>query len=239
MLKLSTRLAIAMVALVLVTTIALGLITYRNLVRLALPRSLERLETHALLNATRLEAALNNARVDLTALRTTGAVAELGAAYTQSLVDPSAKDLAATWRKRIAARLTAELSAKPLYAQMRVIGREDGGRELVRVDRSGPQGAIRVVPEAELAPKGDRAYFTEAIGLSARDMYVSPVGPQQVPSTVDRAPFPVVRVAVPLLGGDGKAFAVGVIDVDLEPEFDRISRDHGPRPPGLRGRRAR
>jgi PAS domain S-box-containing protein len=211
-----------MVTLVLVTTIALGLITYRNIVRLALPRSLERLETHALLNATRLEAALNNARVDLTALRTTGAVADLGAAYKQSLLDPSAKDLAATWRRRIATRLTAELSAKPQYAQMRVIGREDGGRELVRVDRSGPQGAIRVVPEAELAPKGDRAYFTGAIGLSAREMYVSPVGPQQVPSTVDRAPFPVVRVAVPLLDGDGKAFAVGVIDVDLQPELDRI-----------------
>lgn len=222
MLKLSTRLAIAMVALVLVTTIALGVITYRNVIRLALPRSLDRLETHALLNATRLESALHNARVDLMALSTTGAVAEFGKAYAQGLVDPSANDVAATWRRRIAARLTAELSAKPQYAQMRVIGREDGGRELVRVDRSGTQGAIRVVPEAELAPKGERAYFTNAIGLSAREMYVSPVELQQVPSAADRAPFPVVRVAAPLLAGDGKAFAVGVIDVDLQPEFDRI-----------------
>lgn len=211
-----------MVSLVLVTTIALGVITYRNIVRLALPRSLERLETHALLNATRLESALNNARVDLMALRTTGAVAGFGTAYTQSVVDPSMKDIAATWRRRIATRLAAELSANPQYAQMRVVGRENGGRELVRVDRSGLQGAIRVVPEVELAPKGDRAYFSEAISLSAREMYVSPVEPQQVPSTVDRAPFPVVRVAAPLLDGDGKAFAVGVIDVDLQPEFDRV-----------------
>jgi PAS domain S-box-containing protein len=211
-----------MVSLVLVTTIALGVITYRNIIRLALPRALDRLETHASLNATRLESALHNARVDLMALTTTGAVAEFGTAYAQSLVDPSASDVAATWRRRIAARLTAELSAKPQYAQMRVIGREDGGRELVRVDRSGPQGAIRVVPEAELAPKGDRAYFSEAMALPAREMYVSPVEPQQVPSTVDRAPFPVIRVAAPLLAGDGKAFAVGVIDVDLQPEFDRI-----------------
>ena len=35
------------------------------------------------------------------------------------------------WRERIAARLAAELDAKPAYAEFRIIGLEDGGREIL------------------------------------------------------------------------------------------------------------
>lgn len=40
----------------------------------------------------------------------------------------------------MAQRLVAELEAKLVRAQFRVIGLADGGRELIRVDRSGPGG---------------------------------------------------------------------------------------------------
>ena len=54
--RLSTRLTIAMVALVLVTATAIGLLTYRNVVAIALPRGLDRIDTHAHIVATVLEA---------------------------------------------------------------------------------------------------------------------------------------------------------------------------------------
>ena len=53
--KLSTRLTLAMVALVLFTTAATGILGYRNLLSVALPRSLERLGGHVQLLATELE----------------------------------------------------------------------------------------------------------------------------------------------------------------------------------------
>ena len=55
----------------------------------------------------------------------------------------------AAWRRRLAERFAAELAAKPAYDKFRVIS-SDNGRELIRVDRSGADGAIRIVPDEEL-----------------------------------------------------------------------------------------
>ena len=51
----------------------------------------------------------------------------------------------------------------------------DNHREIFRVDRSGPNGAVRIVPEAELKPVGDAPYFRATIRLAADQIYVSPV----------------------------------------------------------------
>src|SRR5262249_61370852 len=77
-------------------------------------------------------------------------------------------------KERFASRLAAELVAKPNYSQFRVIGVADGGREILRVDRSGQDGTIRVVPDAELQPKGDRGYFRRALEGRRNDVYRSP-----------------------------------------------------------------
>jgi ABC-type phosphate transport system substrate-binding protein len=50
--KLSTRMALAMVALVLVTTGVLALLTYYNVISLVLPRALDRMQIHARVKAT-------------------------------------------------------------------------------------------------------------------------------------------------------------------------------------------
>ena len=61
-------------------------------------------------------------------------------------------------------RLAAQMALKPAYS-LRFIGVEDGHREILRVDRSGPNGAVRIVPEAELKPVGDAPYFRDTIKL--------------------------------------------------------------------------
>ena len=54
------------------------------------------------------------------------------------------------------------------------IGLDDGGREIVRVERSGANGAIRIVPDAELGPRRDRSYFKGTVRLRpGRESYVS------------------------------------------------------------------
>lgn len=51
----STRLALAMVALVLLTAAIVGAITYRNVAELALPRALDRIDMQAHIIAIKLE----------------------------------------------------------------------------------------------------------------------------------------------------------------------------------------
>ena len=77
-----------------------------------------------------------------------------------------------TWRDRLASRFAAELEAKPAYAMLRIIGLDDDGRELVRVDRAGPNDTVRIVPEEGLLTRNSRSYFPETVRLGPGQIYV-------------------------------------------------------------------
>lgn len=217
-LTLSTRLALAMVSLVLVTTAVLSLITYHSINDAVLPRALDRLVTKAMLIASNLETVLNNVGQDVSTFQNSNGVAQLGVARTAfPFVPESDREI----RGSIASRLSRVLKAKSEYAQIRIIGVADGGRELVRIDRGGPGGAIRIVPDAELMQVGEQDYFKRAIGLPKYSVYASPIelrenGGADLPAT------PILYVAVPLWTANEQLLGVAVIDVDLGARFDRI-----------------
>jgi PAS domain S-box-containing protein len=215
---LSTRLAIAMVSLVVVTTSVLSFITYRSVTEAGIPRALDRLATKAMLSATSLETALNVARQDVLIIQGMTGVMQMGVARA---ADPFEPVTDTPLREIIAARFLPVLSAKPEYARLRIIGVADGGRELVRVDRSGPGGKIRIVPEAELLQLGERDYFKRAVGRSKSDVYVSSIALQKEDGAGSPV-APMLHVAVPLWTPSGQPFGIGVIDFDLGPKFDRI-----------------
>ena len=195
--RLSTRLTLAMVSLVLVTTAILSFITYHSVTEAAIPRVLDRLATQAALSAAKLEAALNGARRDVLMIQSGAGVAQLAAGVPTT--QPAEKQI----RESIEVRFASILRATPEYAELRIIGAADGGRELVRVDRRGPGGASRAVPDADLIRVGERDYFKRTIDLAKPDAYVSPIG-----SEADGSPgrAAIVRVAMPLQAPDGRQF---------------------------------
>src|SRR5436190_2298262 len=118
--RLSTRLTLAMVGLVLLTATAIGLLTYRNIVALALPRALDRIDTHARVVATVLEASTRGARADAS---TQGRTLDgLVSANLAGGVHPLDGTPESQWRDRLAARFVAELAVKPAYLPYRLIG---------------------------------------------------------------------------------------------------------------------
>lgn len=217
--KLSTRLAIAMVTLVLLTAAAVSLLTYHKVAALVLPRALERIASDARAVATMLETTMRAARADALGFRTAAAINEIMMARRNIASDPKVE---AEQRKRMALRFAAELAAKPDYAQFRVIGAADGGREIVRVDRLGPDGEIRIVPDDELQRSGDLDYFQLAISLPAGEVYVSPVNLNREKGAIEMPHTPTLRVATPVHAPDGSTFAIVVINVDLRRAFSNI-----------------
>jgi PAS domain S-box-containing protein len=214
--KLSSRLTLAMVGLVIATAIAVGWLTYRNLEAAVLPRSVERVEGHVRFLAAELEIYARGARADIAGFRSAVALNGIVRARVAGGIDPlDGKTTETAWRDRMAARYAVELASKPAYSQFRVIGVDDGGREIVRVDRMGKGGAIRVVPDSELQEKGDRAYFTTTLRLGPDEIYVSPVD-------LNRENLPVLRVAAPIQAPDGKLFGIVVINLDMRPIFTEL-----------------
>lgn len=217
---LSTKLAAAMIALVTITVSVVGWLNYRGVEQVAVPRMLDRIESQARLVAANLESYVAGARGDIASLRFDAAVNALmrGRRSDGSVDGASEQD----WRERIATRLAAELAAKPAYSEIRLIGVDGGGREIVRVDRSGQDGEIRIVPDAELGARDDRNYFQETIKLRSGETYVSRLNLDRADWKIIEPHRPTLRVATPLFAPDGKLFGIFIINVDMRPAFERV-----------------
>lgn len=218
--RLSTRLVLVMVGLVVLTAAAVGALIHRNIEQRALPRVLDRLDTRARLLTLQLEAAVAGARADVSVQGQ--AIEGLVRASIAGGVDPVTGLSTGVLKKRIASRFIAELNAKPEYSQFRIIGAADGGRELVRVDRTGPGGAIHTVPESELRRAGDRDYFKAAIRLPAKQLYAAPIDFDRDGGALEKPRVPTLRVAAPIVAASGQPFGILIVSVDMREAFDQL-----------------
>jgi PAS domain S-box-containing protein len=215
--KLSTKLTAAMIAVALFTAATTGLLIYREVTTAALPRALDRLDMHTRLIGAELAAKIGGVRADAS---TQGRVLDaLASATIAGGIHPVDGTTAALWRERLASRFIAELNTKSIYSQYRLIGVSDGGREIVRVDRRGPGGAIRVTPDASLQRKGDRDYFKAAIALPPGGVYVSPIDLNQEDGAIETPHVPTLRAASPIFAPDGTLFGILIINVDMRSAF--------------------
>jgi PAS domain S-box-containing protein len=215
-----------MVALVLLTAIAIGMLAYRNIEVVALPRALALIDGRTRLLAVELEASVRGARADLLGFRS-AALDSIVRASRDGSAEPPGGLTPDQGRARIAVRFVAELDAKPNYNKFRLIGIADGGQEIVRVDRLGPGGAIRVVPDPELKRKGDRDYLVRATRLAAGAVDVSPIRLNRGSNAGATRRIPLIHVANSIQTSDGQPFGIVMIDVDLRAAFNRI-RSAGP-----------
>ena len=219
---LTARLAIAMVLLVAIAVSAVGWLSYVSTVQVILPRVLDRIETHSQLVAADVTTYVGSARGDVAGFRSSAALSGLIRAHQAGGIDPVDGVSEQVWRERIAVGLQAELEAKPAYAALRVIGLDDGQREIVRVDRRTPDGAVRIVPEPELKRKGDRTYFRDTIKLRPNEIYVSPLDLMGDTAIMEPPLRPTLRIATPIFTADGKPFGIFAVNIDMRPAFERV-----------------
>ena len=218
---LTTRLAIAMIALVAITVSAVGWLSYRSLEQALLPRVLDRIETHSRFVANELALHVSNGRRDIAAIRRLAAVSGLMRARRNGGFDPADGTPEAVWRERLESRLAAQMPLRPAYS-LRFIGIADGHREIVRVDRSGPNGAVRIVPQAELKQVGDAPYFRDSINLAADEVYVSPVDLNEANGVIETPHVPTMWIAKPVLSPGGKPFGIVIVNADMRPALERV-----------------
>ncbi len=211
-----------MILLVAIAVSAVGWLSYRNLEQALLQRARDRIETHSRQVATDLEYYAASASGDVAGFRSAAGLIGLVRARRAGGIDPTDGISEKSWRDRLANRLVAELEAKPTYAMFRFFGVDDGGREIVRVDRMGPNDTIRIVPEAELQKRGDRYYFQNAIGLGPGQIYVSPLDLGRRNGLIEQVHRPTLRVAATIFADDGKPFGIFMINLDMRRAFDRV-----------------
>ncbi len=106
---LTTKLAVAMIALVAITVSAIGWLNYRSLEQALMPRVLDRIESQSRLVAADLESYVAGARGDVASLRSGVALERADSRPSGRRHDPADGVSERRWRDRLADRLSAEL----------------------------------------------------------------------------------------------------------------------------------
>ena len=218
--SLATRLALTMILLVAAAVAAVGWSSHYNLELAFLPRVLDRIETHSRLLASQLESHANSARADVATFRFRAATRGMVNAHFNNGTDPVDGLSEKTWRDRLLTGIVADVGANRAYAKFRIIDAE--GIEYLRVDRSGPNGAVRVVADSALQSKEDRFFFQEAIKLAEGQIYVSPVDLNVDDGIIQVPHVPTLRIASPLFGPDRRLFGIVIINIDMREVFERV-----------------
>ena len=219
-LGIGARMALLVCAMVALTCLAGGAWTYLNLSRRLVEQELGRQRGVLEATAAQLTAGVEALSHDAAFLADVPAVHGIVRSWEGSGVDPVGKIPRELWQERLASIFEAKMRLTPQYFQIRLIALEDGGREIIRVERKDRR--IVVVPDGQLQQKGDRPYFQAAIRLPPGGVYVSDIELNQEWGQIAKPEIQVLRAASPIHLPDRRLFGIIVINKDMRLRFDRM-----------------
>lgn len=215
--SLATRITVVFTLFVLISTLVAGLLVYRGVRDQLLQAARNDMARTAEQARDRLESAVRMMSEDIAFLSENDAVNDLSASY-----DSGAGVQRAEAMDRVSLLMASFIRSRQQYAQVRLIGVEGPGRELVRFDRDG-SGVRGVAPE-DLQIKGDRDYFLSTMALAPGERYFSPIDLNREQGRISVPHMPTLRAAAPLFAPSGKRTGIVVINADLRPLFEEIQR---------------
>jgi len=127
-------------------------------------------------------------------------------------IDPVTGKSEQDLRKALSLAFQKSMKGKP-YDQVRLIGKADGGRELVRLDIQDGEMHEHLNPEIR---KGNERYFTKSEKLHPQQVYLSEIDLNREKGIVEYPFLPVLRAAVKVLDDDGQFFGIVVINLDFQ-----------------------
>jgi diguanylate cyclase (GGDEF)-like protein len=138
----------------------------------------------------------------------------LAALPLSSNVFVSPNEAAAESDKQILAdTFAAMLSAHPEYFQIRLIGLQNHGLELVRIDRNGKK--FTRVLASDLQEKEHYPYVVGTLRLARGDIYLSDIAINHEKGAHSGLNKPTVTVSTPVISHNGKRLGLIAINIDL------------------------
>lgn len=222
-----TRWSIAAKLVALVSTlsvmamIALTVFMYNGTVNVLLNEELQRLSGGVDAAATRWQTGVDFYRQDVTFLSKVPPISGIARAQSAGGVDQTDGSTEKLWKSRLETIFVANMIAHPEYIQVRFIGVDNGGKEIVRVDRA-RDGSLRTVPDDELQVKADRPYFSGTLALADGQQFLSKIDLNQEFGTVETPYRPVMRVATKAFDASGLLIGIVVINLSMREMVGRI-----------------
>ncbi|WP_158253610.1 response regulator [Chromobacterium alticapitis] len=129
------------------------------------------------------------------------------------------------WRKRLESIFGAFLQANPEISSLRLIGAQDDGQELLRVER-GSLGAVSAVLPRPLSRRGGRDYVAGTLRLPPGQVYFSDLAMGSHYLGHDGPPpVPTLHVGIPVYDERGRIFGLVLIDYDATTLLASLTRN--------------
>ena len=104
------------------------------------------------------------------------------------------------------------LQAKHNFFQIRIIGKSNNGKEIIRVERQ--NNLIVIVDNNNLRQKGNRDYFNETIKLKKGQIYESKITPNIEDGKISEPTTYVSRISTPVYSKDGEVLGIMIITLN-------------------------
>ncbi|MGE3109401.1 MAG: PAS domain S-box protein [Phycisphaerales bacterium] len=207
----TTRFTLVLVALVAVgTTATVAYWSRHEAERAIVPERLAQMQGHAERTAARIDSFVNRGAADARALAATPLVSAVVSHHVSLAGERSSAGPDRLQLDLLAQQFVAECSAKPWILQVRLVGARESGKEIVRVERTAGDHAVRIVPEEELRDVGTRPYVQAGKRIPRGGVHIAPLLPDPERGTLEPSASTVVRLAAPVFAADG-ADCQGVI----------------------------
>ncbi|MDQ6969946.1 MAG: response regulator [Mariprofundus sp.] len=115
--------------------------------------------------------------------------------------------------KHIEQIFSTVLSRREMYYQVRLIGIEHGGREVVRVARL--QQGLVVIADDLLQQKGSRDYYLNSVQLKAGEVLFSDITLNREYGEITQPPQPMLRVSTAIYSDSGQLRGILLINADF------------------------
>lgn len=152
----SKKIQLLNVVLVLSSALVLGAVFYSEAEKLILKNKLEELSESVSVYRSGFKQKLKSIEGDTLFLSQVPPIQGLIRTQKNNGKDPLDGSSAEEWETRLASIFVNFLKDKPNYIQLRYIGVQDNGKEIVRVDKVGT--SINIVKKKNLQSKGERSY---------------------------------------------------------------------------------
>ncbi len=191
-----------------------------------------RLEFDVTLRAAQTEDRLDVARNYVRFVSGTPPIQGIIRARANGGVDPLDGSTEERWKDRLATIAQQMLRTEPMLLQVRYVGRADGGREIVRVERDRATGRPVRIEGGDLQRKEHEPYFTATLARPPGRMFVSRLNLNREHEEIQEPHQPVIRVATAVPSETGsESFGMVIVNIDATRMLDELQttdRD-GPR----------
>jgi len=213
--SITKKITLLVSVLVIASSIAVGLPFYLASRDVLINEKFEALTRYSTSAINHIEATLADSQEVIAFLKNTPPVQGIIRAQQAGGLDPLGRSDKEQWRKRLEVIFTELMRSKLSYVQLRYIGIENDGMEIVRVDRKGSE--VMIIPPSALQKKGSKKYFQETIALQEGELYLSDVELNRDYGKLTLPYLPVLRLATPIYDAQGDIFGIIIANLSIQP----------------------